>query len=397
MELYFRLIGSDWSIRNSAAASGRWQKAKRSNSNRPQLIHCRRSLLIGTINHLTRFTAFLTSITLIGCASVEPTAPKTELPGAKSLPFQMGRSCFSGARSSYEDWVAAATSANEDADVDTFQMRFPKANYEKYKHALDCNFIAYPVDSLTIRGVYVRPKGREGEDLPVLIVNRGGNGPFGAWSFGRMFHRVLPLASAGYIVIGSQYRGSRRGDDPAVFGSDEFGGEDINDVMALFDLIDQLPGADKNRIGMYGWSRSGFMALIAATMTDRLKAMAVGGTPTDMEAELKIRPEMERVFRARIPGYNENKHAALEARSAVHWTETIDTDLPILILHGENDDRVSLNSSLTLAEILRSQRHKHKLVTYKGGSHGLLERNNEVVAELVTWFGAYLAEDNRRH
>lgn len=82
-----------------------------------------------------------------------------------------------------------------------------------------------------------------------------------------------------------------------------------------------------------------------AAKTDRLKAIAVGGAPTGLAAELAIRPEMERVFRARIPNYDENKSAALEARSAVHWTHAIDTDLPILILHGERDDRVSLNSA----------------------------------------------------
>jgi dipeptidyl aminopeptidase/acylaminoacyl peptidase len=288
-------------------------------------------------------------------------------------------------------------SKNEDADLATFHARFPEADYEYYKSALDCNAITYLVGNLTIRGVYVRPKGHEGKDLPVLIVNRGGNGPSGAWNFSRLFQRVLPLADAGYIVIGSQYRGSRKGDDPSIYGSDEFGGEDINDVLALFDLIDRLPGADGRRIGMYGWSRGGFMALMVATEIGHLKAMAVGGTPTDLAAELAIRPEMERVFRARIPNYDENKHAALEARSAVRWAEEIDADLPILILHGEQDDRVSLNSALELAEVLRKLKHPHKLVTYEDGSHGLLERNGEVIDELVTWFNLYLGETEESH
>ena len=288
-------------------------------------------------------------------------------------------------------------SKNEDADPATFLMRFPEADYENYKRTLDCNVITYPVGNLTIRGVYVRPKGAEREDLPVLIVNRGGNGPSGAWNFSRLFQRVLPLADAGYIVIGSQYRGSRKGDDPSVYGSDEFGGEDINDVLALFDLIDRLPGADESRIGMYGWSRGGFMALIVATKTDRLRAMAVGGTPTDLAAELEIRPEMERVFRTRIPDYDSDKHAALEARSAVRWAEEIDADLPILILHGEQDDRVSLNSALQLAKALRKLQRPHKLITYEDGSHGLLERNREVIDELVSWFDLYLSKADENH
>jgi dipeptidyl aminopeptidase/acylaminoacyl peptidase len=312
------------------------------------------------------------------------------------MPFKMGQSCFSGKRSSYDDWAASVVSRNEDADLTTFHKRFPEDDYKTYKNALDCHFITYPVGELTIRGVYVRPKGLEGRDLPVLIVNRGGNGPSGAWNFGRMFQKVLPMANAGYVVIGSQYRGSRKGDDPSVYGSDEFGGEDINDVLALFDIIDRLPGADADRIGMYGWSRGGFVALMVATKTGRLKAIAVGGTPTDLAAELEIRPEMERVFRARIPNYDEDKHAALKARSAVRWADEIDADLPILILHGEQDNRVSLKSAQKLAEVLVELQHQHKLVTYESGSHGLLERNQEVIDELLAWFDTYLAEVEKR-
>ncbi len=345
---------------------------------------------------LIQFASFLAAISLVACASTEPVLSGENAAVDEAVPFKMGRSCFSGTRSSYDDWAESVSSKSKDANLATFYRRFPEAEYETYMNALDCNFITYPVGDLTIRGIYVRPKDHDDKDLPVLIVNRGGNGPYRAWNFSRLFQRVLPLANAGYVVIGSQYRGSRKGDDPLIYGSDEFGGEDLNDVLALFDLIDELPGADGSRIGMYGWSRGGFMALMVATKTGRLKAMAVGGTPTDLTAELESRPEMEQVFRARIPNYDENMHDALEARSAVRWADEIDADLPILILHGEHDDRVTLNSALRLADVLGARQHPHKLVTYEGGSHGLLEHNKEVIDELLAWFGAYLAENQRR-
>lgn len=328
----------------------------------------------------------------MGCASAEPNLSDAPSTVDADIPFQTGRSCFAGIRSSYDDWADSVISKNEDASLDTFRTRFPEADYDAYKEALDCSHITYPVGDLTIRGIYVRPKYRGGEDLPVLIVNRGGNGPSGAWNLSRLFQRVLPVANAGYIVIGSQYRGSRRGDDPAIYGSDEFGGDDINDVLALFELVDRLPGADETRIGMYGWSRGGFMGLLVATKTGRLRAMVIGGTPTDLAAELAIRPEMERVFRTRIPNYDDDKDTALAARSAVYWADSIDSELPILILHGEDDDRVSLSSAQELARLLRALQRPHKLVTFESGSHGLLERNGEVINELLAWFGAHLVE-----
>ena len=366
-------------------------------SNRLHLTHNSPSTFLDSTRHLTRFAIILAVISLVGCVSTDPGLSDARSADDQKKPFEVGRSCFAGVRSSYDAWAASVISNNEGASLEIFEMRFPRANYDAYKEALDCNFIAYPVGDLTIRGIYVRPKDHDGEDLPVLIANRGGNGPSGAWNFRSLFQRVLPVAADGYIVIGSQYRGSRRGDDPSIYGADEFGGEDINDVLALLDLIDRLPGADGSRIGMYGWSRGGFMSLMVATRTGRLNAMAVGGTPTDLAAELAIRPKMESVFRARIPNYDENKHAALEARSALRWADAIDADLPILILHGEDDDRVSLNSSQQLAEVLRELQHPHELIVYEGGSHSLLERNAEVIDDLVEWFNAHLVEAENQH
>ena len=340
---------------------------------------------------LTRLATVLAAISLVGCASVDPAISNSPAVDHKDVPFKLGRSCFSGTRASYDDWAASMVSKNEDTDLSTFRTRFPEADYDEYKSHLDCHFISYPVGNLTIRGFYIRPKGHEGNDLPVLIANRGGNGPSGTWKFGSLFQWAMPLADAGFVVLGSQYRGSRRGDDPSIYGADEFGGADVDDVMALIDLINRLPGADGTRVGMYGWSRGGMMTLLAATRTDRLKAIAVGGTPTDLVAELAVRPEMERVFRARIPGYDENKQAALEARSAIHWVDTIDPRLPILILHGEHDNRVSLGSAQKLAKMLQELKRPHRLVAYEDGSHALLERNQEVIDELLIWFDKHLA------
>lgn len=128
------------------------------------------------------------------------------------------------------------------------------------------------------------------------------------------------------------------------------------------------------------------MTYLAATKTDRLRAIAVGGTPTDLFAELSLRPEMERVFRARIPNYDENKETALTARSAARWAEKLESGLPILILHGQLDKSVSLDSALNMAAILQDLNHPFKLVVYEDGTHGLMEHRDEVRRELSAWF-----------
>lgn len=302
------------------------------------------------------------------------------------------RDCFSRSFSEYDVWIGKLHGIKKNGDRSDYETRFPRKDYEEYKQTLECRFFIYDVGELLVEGYYVKPKGFDGAKLPVIIYNRGGNGRYAKMNFGGMFLRAFPLASSRFILIGSQYRGSGiwgiKGDN----GEDEFGGKDVDDVLALFDIIDQMPDADPDRIGMAGWSRGGFMTFIAATRTDRLRAIAVGGTPTNHTKELQSRPEMERVFRARIPDYDDNKEAELMARSAQLWPEKIPAELPVLVLHGEVDQKVTLDSATDMARRLQDNNHPHKLVIYDEGSHALFEHNEEVLRELVSWFETHLSE-----
>lgn len=334
----------------------------------------------------TRILLLTFLITVASCTSAKRSPSSTQASSKDSLPFTVLRACFSGMASSYDDWSNAVVANNVNASLSRFQTRFPENKYDEYKENLDCDFINYPVGELIVDGVFIRPKNAHGTALPVVIVNRGGNATFGTWNISRLFHTVLPLANEGFAIIASQYRGSRIGDESALKGQDEFGGDDINDVLTLIELVDEIPGLDSTRIGMFGWSRGGMMTYLAATKTDRLRAIAVGGTPTDLAAELFLRPAMEKVFEARIPDYAENKNAALEARSASRWADELPRTLPILILHGQSDKSVSLASALRMAAILQELKHPFKMVVYENGSHGLTEYSDEIRFELSTWF-----------
>lgn len=336
--------------------------------------------------------SFLITLCLLpACAQTNRAPIESTTAVSRPLPFSLGPSCFAGIRNNYDDWANSVVGQNPDRSLELFETRFPRNDYEKYKRDLDCNYISYPVGDLVIRGIYARPKQVAAEKLPVVIINRGGNGSFGAWNTNRLFHSALPLASEGFVVIGSQYRGSQKGVRRTNDANDEFGGSDVDDVLALFDVVDNTPGIDPNRIGMSGWSRGGMMTFIVATKTDRLRAIAVGGTPTDLAAELLHRPEMERVFRARIPNYDANKEAALADRSALKWPDEIDPDLPILILHGEADESVTVASAEKMAKALQALGRPVKLVVYEGGTHGLMEYKQEFNRELATWFKEHLA------
>lgn len=256
--------------------------------------------------------------------------------------------------------------------------------------------IRYWSDGLQVEGYLAMPKtarqppGAEPkpESLPVVIFNRGGNREFGALSdeFGAVL--LAPIASWGYVVVASQYRGVAGGE-----GQEEFGGAEIQDVLSLFDLLDALPEADGGRIGMYGWSRGGIMTYQALTRTERLKAAIVGAGPTDLAAMVARRPEMEEhVLAELVPGWPENREAALEARSALRWVDRLNPRTPILLLHGSADWRVDPRNSLAMAEALLEARRPFRLVLMEGGDHGLSEHRSEVNRLVRGWLDHYVRD-----
>ena len=136
------------------------------------------------------------------------------------------------------------------------------------------------------------------------------------------------------------------------------------------------------------------MTYIALTKTDRIKAAAVGGAVSDLQANIEDRPDMETgVLAELIPNYQQNKEAEIKARSAVQWPEKFSKEVPLLMLHGNADWRVKASQSFNLAMKLDEHRVPYRLVIYEGGDHGINEFANEVEEEIIAWFDRYLKKD----
>ena len=267
-----------------------------------------------------------------------------------------------------------------------FDSRFGKEKFDFYQSNLSCSTFNYSVDGNTVKGYVIKPKVSKGK-LPVLIYNRGGNGNFGGVVFGSMMHNLFPIANEGFVIIGSQYRGTFTKNSSA---HDEFGGSDVNDVTALLDYIPSIEGADSQRVGMYGASRGGMQTFLALKNAKNIKAVATIAGATDLLNELEFRPAMEKVYSRRIPNYDKNKVTELDKRSVLKWVNELSPNVPILLLHGEDDQRVSVNSSIALAAALSQNNISHKLVVYPDDNHFLMQNKDKANKELVNWFREYL-------
>jgi len=302
--------------------------------------------------------------------------------------LEESRTCFIGPFENYEKWFAMLEIKKKNFNKETFTKRFSKEHFDDVKRNIECRNFKYKVDGLTIEGYYLKPKNQLTQKLPVIIYNRGGNAAYGYVLFGKKISFLADIAKEGFIIIGSQYRGSSRYIKNN--GADEFGGADVRDVIKLMDIIKEIPEADANRVGMLGWSRGSMQSYLAAKNIPSLKAIVAIAGNVDAKKALLWRPAMEKVYKKRIPSFAENKKQSLEKRSVIYWIEKLPSNIPILLLHGDKDKRVNVDQSIQFAEALTVRNHPHKLIIYPDGNHRLSKYRLTLKTAIVTWFRQYI-------
>jgi dipeptidyl aminopeptidase/acylaminoacyl peptidase len=249
--------------------------------------------------------------------------------------------------------------------------------------SINVSKITYKSDGLLIKGFCVTPK-KKGK-YPVIIYNRGGSYEFGALTVGAVSTWLGKLANKGYVILCSQYRGNGGSE-----GLEEHGGSDVNDVLNLIDVVDEIEYADREKIGMYGWSRGGMMTYLTLPKTKRIKAAVVGGAVSDFRAQEKNRPG----FIDMIPNFETNKEEELNRRSAILWADKFSKEVPILMLHGTSDWRVKPEHSLKMALEFEKYRIPYRLIMFEGGDHGITEHWTEVNDQISKWFDKYLKKES---
>lgn len=248
--------------------------------------------------------------------------------------------------------------------------------------------ITYLSDSLKVKGFIAKPI--EKGSFPCIISNRGGTGEFGQWTETGIGFFLGKLASWGYVVVASQYRGNDGSE-----GQEEAGGKDINDVLNLVSTLNEIDNADTSRIGIEGASRGGMMTYLALKKTCQFKAAVVLAGAANAFKQLANRPDFEEhVYAKYIPHFYENKEEELKARSAVYWADKMCKTTPILIMHGSSDWRVTASESLELVNKLYAYKHPVRFILFEGADHGIREYRDQFFAQTKSFFDGYLRDLN---
>ena len=227
-------------------------------------------------------------------------------------------------------------------------------------------------DGQTLYYQIIKPRNLEaGRRYPVIVDVYGGPGsqrvrkawigyPRGNEGFFREY-----LAQNGYIVFTLDNRGSGwRGVEFETALYRHLGSVEVEDQVAGANFLKSLPYVDPARIGVFGWSYGGYMALMCMMQAPDVFAAGVAGAPvTDWRL-------YDTHYTERFMGTPQSNPEAYAKSSVLYYAE--DLKGPLLIMHGMADDNVLFTHSTTLFKKLQDLNEPFEIMTYPGGKHGLL-------------------------
>jgi dipeptidyl aminopeptidase/acylaminoacyl peptidase len=171
------------------------------------------------------------------------------------------------------------------------------------------------------------------------------------------------------------------------------GGDEWLDVVAAVDAAVERGIADADRLGIGGWSQGGFLSAWAVTQTDRFKAAVVGAGPTDwtMLSATSDLPSFESAL-AGGAAWDESRRRLSDERSPLVHAGAIST--PVLILHGQQDERIPLHQAVALHRALRGSGVPVELVTYPREPHAVHERKHQsdILRRVRAWYDRWLGQ-----
>ena len=241
--------------------------------------------------------------------------------------------------------------------------------------------MTYKSDNLKVNGYLAYPKDIS-KKYPCVIWCRGGFKNAGALDDFYAQGILGQLASWGYIVFESQYRGNVGGE-----GKDEFGGQDLNDIENLIPLADEFEFAETNIWGIEGWSRGGMMTYLTLIKNHLFKVAIVTGGISNVQCTVDESNFMKKLFDHNHQELDEN---FCRDRTILNHVGKYSKNTPTLLIHGTNDERIPAHHSLDLSYKFLENDIEHKLVLLENGDHFLRDHKTEVDELRKNWYKKYL-------
>ena len=233
-------------------------------------------------------------------------------------------------------------------------------------------------------GAVIIPESGSSEKLPVMIMATGGDGMHTQFDITQDFnHKAVqfpqflgqPLDNEFVVVIPS-FRGQQLIIDDLKYQSegkvgDAFDGA-ATDALAFLNVALKTFGmADEKRIGIFGGSRGGTVALLSAIRDQRIKRVVVVAAPTNMKALYSLYPGQFRLlfFNDLLAGKISEKEARRKfiSSSPIYFVN----ELPrVQLHHDQHDPFVPVKFAGKLADKMAANSNEIELFYYNEGIHG---------------------------
>ena len=184
------------------------------------------------------------------------------------------------------------------------------------------------------------------------------------------------LTRNGYIIACCDGRGTGfRGEEFKKCTYADLGRKEYEDQLSFARYLATLPYIDKERIGIYGWSYGGFMALNCALHGDGLFKMAIAVAPvTSWRYYDTIYTEIYNGLPQDNPkGYDDN--------SPLSHAEKLSPRTRLLIIHGTADDNVHFQNSMEMCRRLNAAGKEYDMMVYPDQNHSMMPSATTLVRQ----------------
>lgn len=219
-------------------------------------------------------------------------------------------------------------------------------------------------EGVELNGYMVRPNGFDSSRrYPVLMTQYSGPGSQQAadrWTIG--WEDVL--VQQGYIVACVDGRGTGfRGEEFKKCTYGELGKYETVDQIEAARYLASLPYVDPDRIGIYGWSYGGFMALNCILKGNDVFRAAIAVAPVTSWGFY------DTIYTEIYNGLPQDNPSGYDDNSPIHFADRLKGKL--LIAHGTGDDNVHIQNTYEMITKLVEYDKPFELYVYPDRNHGM--------------------------